>query len=289
MNLPRQLKRAIINADDFGFSPGISAGILRAHSEGVVTSTTITANMPAAGEAVGLLALAPRLGVGVHLNACQGPPLSEPARQRLANGDGQMALSAAALLRRLMLDPSLADAVAAEFEAQIRWTLDRGVTPTHLDSHRHIHALPAVFARVADLARRYNVRFIRAVDERVAGGWSSWPAAPLKQRLTSWMLRRWQRRAWRGHEDLRATTGLLGVAHTGVISADWLVRAAAEAREGTIELMVHPGLIDPAAAGLTRLRASREAELAALCDPRVREAFDKNQVELTHYGCLQPR
>ena len=92
-------KRVIVNADDFGFSAGISAGIIRAHREGIVTSTTVVANMPAAEQAVEMLADAPRMGVGVHLNACQGLPLSD-AGSALAGADGRMARSG----RQLDLD-----------------------------------------------------------------------------------------------------------------------------------------------------------------------------------------
>ena len=73
-------KRLIVNADDFGFSPGVTEGILRAHRQGIVTSTTIAANMPAAAAAAGRLAEARDLGVGVHLNVCQGPALSAEGR-----------------------------------------------------------------------------------------------------------------------------------------------------------------------------------------------------------------
>ena len=79
----------IVNADDFGLSAGVTEGILRAHREGIVTSTTILANMPAAEEAVRRLAEAPGLGVGVHLNVSQGPVLSAQG-EALADEDGMM-------------------------------------------------------------------------------------------------------------------------------------------------------------------------------------------------------
>ena len=75
MKLSANQKYVIVNADDFGFSMGISRGIIRAHLEGVCTSTTITANMPDAATAMELLKDAPELAVGVHLNISQGPPL----------------------------------------------------------------------------------------------------------------------------------------------------------------------------------------------------------------------
>ncbi|MCY2929480.1 MAG: ChbG/HpnK family deacetylase [Planctomycetota bacterium] len=174
-----QTRKAIINADDFGFSPGVTEGILRAHREGVVTSTTVMANMPGAGEALGRLAEAPALGVGVHLNACQGEPLS-PEGQALAQADGRMRRTATGLILACLARPRLLRAVEAEFDAQIRWLLDHGRRPTHLDSHRHVHAFSPIFARVVGLARRYDIRRIRWPQERLAG--AGWPAAPWRQR-----------------------------------------------------------------------------------------------------------
>jgi len=275
-------KRVIVNADDFGFSPGVSAGIVRACREGIVTSTTLTANMPAAGEALSLLAETPGLGVGVHLNACQGPPLSEPARALLADDDGQMNWTAPRLLRACLFSRRRAEAVAAEFEAQIQWALDHGIAPTHLDSHRHIHGWPAFFTRVTALAERYNIRFVRRPVEKLPGG--PWPRAPRKQRRVRWLLNLLE--PLRGPSERVVTTGTWGIAHTGAIDATWLTRAAASVPPGVTEWMVHPGQADDMPAGQTRLRAGREAELAALCDPAVADAFGAQGVELTHYGRL---
>ena len=68
-------RRLIVNADDFGLTPGVNAGILSAHHHGIVTSTTLLAT--AAIDAEQLAALRDSgLGVGIHVNLTLGRPLS---------------------------------------------------------------------------------------------------------------------------------------------------------------------------------------------------------------------
>src|SRR5438552_10820876 len=69
-------RQLLVNADDFGLSPGVNRGILEAHHAGLVTSTSIMANLPAADDGAALVGTAPRLEVGVHLNLTAGAPLS---------------------------------------------------------------------------------------------------------------------------------------------------------------------------------------------------------------------
>ena len=277
-------KFVVVNADDFGFSRGITEGILRAWRDGIVTSTTIAANMPAAAEAVDRLVEAPGLGVGVHLNVCQGPPLSEEGLA-LADGDGVMRSKATGLVLTCLRRPCLFAAVEAECDAQIRWVLDRGVRPTHLDSHRHVHGLPPIFLRVLRLARRYDIPFVRWHREVLPG--DGWPAVEAKQRRVRLLT-----------NLFGAVNGLLapsagharetwGVGHTGQIDVAWLVRAARAVRPGVTEIMTHPGIADDLDAAQTRLRASRLVELEALCDPAARDAFVRNHVKLAHYGQLR--
>jgi predicted glycoside hydrolase/deacetylase ChbG (UPF0249 family) len=275
-------KRLIVNADDLGFSPGVTEGILRAHREGIVSSTTVLANMPAAEAALARLGEAPGLGVGVHLNASQGPPLSGQAM--LAGEGGQMNFSAGGTLLRCALQPGFLAAIEREFDAQIRWVLDHGVRPTHLDSHRHAHAFGPLFARAAKLARRYGIPYLRWHREVLAG---RWPAAPPKQHRSRRMLNLFGQVNALIAPDLRGTGGTWGIAHTGFLDAAWLVRAIAALRPGVTEFMVHPGLVAGLDGSLTRLLASREEELRALCNPAVREALARHGVTLTHYGRLR--
>jgi len=278
--------RLIVNADDLGWSEGVNAGIFRAHREGIVTSATLAANMPAAEAALRAAADLPGLGVGIHLNACQGPPLSLRARGTLTGEEGTMNLTGPELIRRCLLHPRRTLwAVEAEFDAQAAWCFDHGLRPTHVDTHRHVHAWPAIFRLVVRLCRRYDIPFVRRHRERLRG--AGWPPAARKQRRISRALNWLGRRCRRLAPELVVTNGTLGVTHTGRIDAAFLLAAAAALEPGTTEIMTHPGLADDLPAEQSRLRESRRAELEALCEARVREAIAQRGIRLVHYGQLR--
>jgi predicted glycoside hydrolase/deacetylase ChbG (UPF0249 family) len=191
-----------------------------------------------------------------------------------------------ALIARCLVRPWLIGAVLAEFEAQIRWARQHGVRPTHLDSHRHVHAFPPLFAGTVGLARRYGIAFVRWPCERLPAG--DWPAPPDGQIRTARLLRALCAVNGAAVARPRATGGTWGIAHTGQIDAGWLLVAAAKLPRGTTEIMTHPGLPHDLDDRQTRLRQSRQAELEALCERRVAEAFRRNRLELVHYGHLRP-
>jgi len=240
--------------------------------------------MPAAEAALAERGEHPRLGVGVHLNACQGPALSRRGRAVLAGPAGLMNATGAALIRRCLLRPrrTLA-AVEAEFDAQIAWCLSRGLRPTHLDSHRHVHAWPAIFRLVASLCARYDIAFVRWHQEVCPAGAGP---APAKQRLVSRLLNGLGRRCRTIAPGRIATAGTLGVAHTGRIDVPFLLAAIDELHAAATEIMVHPGYGDDLSPDQTRLLASRRAETLALCDERVKQRIAARNVALVHYGQL---
>jgi len=87
-------KRIIINADDFGLCDRVNKAVAQAHTDGVLTSATIMANMPAAGEAVKTAKKLPDLSVGVHLNLSEGRAVSKDSCiDCLLNVDGCFAFS----------------------------------------------------------------------------------------------------------------------------------------------------------------------------------------------------
>ena len=69
--------KLIVNADDFGYSESISAGIMRAHRDGIVTATTLMTNAPHTSGAAKLARATPTLDVGVHLVVTFDRPLAD--------------------------------------------------------------------------------------------------------------------------------------------------------------------------------------------------------------------
>src|SRR5437763_15681833 len=97
------MKRLIVNADDFGFTRGVNAGILRASESGILTSTTLMANGDAFGEAVAMARANPRLGGGIHLVAVGGRPLAPVSGiEALADRDGWLPRTLTGLIERLI-------------------------------------------------------------------------------------------------------------------------------------------------------------------------------------------
>src|SRR2546422_8866289 len=147
-------RRLVVNADDFGFSAGVNRGILEAHAAGVVSSVSVLVNTPGWPDARDRLrAIGGTLGVGLHLNLTTGAPLttapSLTTPPPIARFHSLAALVARALTGRL--DPAH---VAAECVAQLARLREAGVRVTHIDSHRHVHALPGVWGVVIETARR---------------------------------------------------------------------------------------------------------------------------------------
>lgn len=137
------LKRLVVNADDFGFTSDVNAGILEAFERGIVRSTTLMANGAAFDDAVRLAREHPELDVGCHLMLVQAPGLPANLPELML-----------ALARRRIR-------VYDELAAQVRRMLDAGLRPTHLDTHKHTHLLPPVLEAVCRVAEEFRIPWVR--------------------------------------------------------------------------------------------------------------------------------
>src|SRR3989442_1762965 len=154
-------RRLIVNADDFGLTSGVSAGILAAYRHGIVSSTTVLAT--AAIDAKSVSALRDSgLGVGLHVNLTLGRPLS--GARSLVDSDGRFVRDA----RHAAARADVKD-VEREIEAQIEKFLALTKRPpTHLDTHHHVGFYSPVAETVLAAARRLGARmrsenaFVRA-------------------------------------------------------------------------------------------------------------------------------
>lgn len=155
--------RLIVNADDFGYSEAVNRAIMSGFESGLLTSTSIMANMPGFDHAVGLIQLHPVLQekVGIHLNLTEGFPLSQAlmACPTLCGENGRFAYDRDRSLFRLGRKER--EAVYEELQMQLERVLAAGIRPSHLDSHHHVHTEWAIAPLVCRLARSYGIRRIR--------------------------------------------------------------------------------------------------------------------------------
>src|SRR5438094_6852803 len=135
----------IVNADDFGRSDGIDNGIVRAHHEGIVTSTTFMTNAPSSPHAASLARATPTLDLGAHLVLTYARPLSNPAQIRsLVRKDGSFWRPSELLARPIDRSEAL-----TEYRAQYARARElAGREPTHVDTHHCIHYPPSLSCAV---------------------------------------------------------------------------------------------------------------------------------------------
>jgi len=151
----------IINADDFGYSSSVNTAILQAFDEGLVSSTTIMANMPAFEEACALAHERDLLShVGAHVVLTEGPPLTRQILRcrRFCDQAGYFSRRGG---KAFWLTRAERSAVGLEVRAQIERCRSQGLPLTHLDSHHHSHNEPAIGRIVASAAQEFGVARVR--------------------------------------------------------------------------------------------------------------------------------
>ncbi|MBB6146568.1 putative glycoside hydrolase/deacetylase ChbG (UPF0249 family) [Silvibacterium bohemicum] len=286
------MPRLILNADDFGLTPGVNQSIMELNRAGALTSATLMATArhftaAAAGSAGQSHAAKLPLGVGCHVVLVDGAPaspLSEIPELALSSGNFRPTLGS------FLIDLLRGSIPEAEIEleaiAQIRTLQAAGVRVTHLDTHKHTH----MFARVLrPLLRAAQICGVGAIRNPFEPQWSvaATPHAPLTRRMEVQLLRT-RRRYFMERvraAGLATTDGALGVLATGTLDAATLERLLTAMPEGTWELVCHPAYYDRELdAVATRLRESRAIEHAALLETVPRLAASLPKVELIHFG-----
>ncbi|WP_243525171.1 chitin disaccharide deacetylase [Bacillus pseudomycoides] len=228
--------RLIVNADDFGLTEGTNYGIIEGHVNGIVNSTTMMMNMPGTEHAVHLAKEHKSLGIGVHLVLTAGKPLLTDVPS-LVNADGLFHKQG--VVREGNINPK---EVEREWTAQIEKFLSYELTPTHLDSHHHVHGLPILYDVLERLAKKYNVPIRRCEQER----------------------------AVRPFSDV-----FYSDFYSDGVQEDYFVKLKERVEEGKIvEVMAHPAYIDPELVKRSSYVMDRVKELRILTESILPEGVE---------------
>ncbi len=284
------MRNLIVNADDFGLTAGVNRAIIEGHTRGVITSSTLMANMPAFDDAVQSALGCPSLGVGLHFNITQGRPVAAASRVgSLIDSRGEFWGTSAALLKRALAGGLNLEEVAIELRAQIEKAMNAGLRLTHVDSHKHSHALPQICETIIRAIGEYGVNAVRLPREHwrfdrdanslklIMQGAGAFGISQLC-RISETRLRK---------SGVKTPDFFFGIARTGHWTKPWLIDLIERLPDGSSELMCHPGYDDEDLGNArTRLRESRANELGLLTDPDVLARLKAEGIRLINFSNL---
>lgn len=294
----RPLRRVVFHADDFGMNRAVNDGILAAFRHGLLTSTSLLANAPAAEQACqswptlldelasGELAsseLRQSAGdagrpfdLGIHLNLTQGEPLTTAKfPSELLDPKGNFPGIGTLFIRLRSATPSQLERVEAELAAQIEWMCDHRHRPTHLNGHQYIEMIPQIAAMIPGLLQRFAISSVRVAYEGwlarnvlCRGDLKGWALALVKRHYAS------QFRTQMQSTNAQFADRFFGTAHAGRIDFKLVSRFLRQSSDSSLtEVGVHPAIgpqFDAVASNdpwFDPLGHLRPEELEWLCDP----------------------
>jgi predicted glycoside hydrolase/deacetylase ChbG (UPF0249 family) len=236
----------ILNADDFGLSPGSNNAVLQAYKAGFLKSVSICSNGEAFEPAVReILPRCPLLGIGIHLNIIEGKALT--GISPLTNAEGIFNNGFVQLMLKSG-DESILKDIEAEFRAQIEKLL-KYTKIDHIDSHVHTHAIPGIFKIALKLAVEFNIPYIRTQYEKAYFVPKVRKILTLKFPLNLVKIfllntfTRMNRKVLR-QTAIKTNDLIIGVGYTGMMdesTIEYGTKAAAKAKKvSLVETLIHP-------------------------------------------------
>jgi len=277
------LKKLIVNADDLGQSRSINKGIADCQRFGIVTSASLMVNMHDSVDAVRLLKNIPNIGIGLHLNLTFGPPVSSPQKIGSLVGEngqfigGTRVLSLPPDLRKsegirkvvdLMLEDFHKTVSKRDIETEMLAQFHRfmklvGRLPTHIDTHHHIHQLPEVLHHIITLAKDNDIP-VRQIDPNMVK-----------------ILRKSSIRTTDYFFDTMITEANRRRSHSL-----YLNEIISSLKDGTTEVLCHPGYSSEKLRKQTLYSNQRQVELECLCDSLLMKRIKDEGVQLITYDEL---
>jgi hopanoid biosynthesis associated protein HpnK len=268
------VRRLIVNADDFGRSSSINQAVIRAHREGILTTTSLMVNEPAFDEAVALAMENPRLGVGLHVTLMCGhaalPPEKIPG---LTNVRGEFSNDPVAAGFRYFFRRELREQLRQEIQAQFEKFRATGLPLDHVNGHLHFHLHPTVFAILMQCAEQLGVRHMRLTREPF---WMDVPLARGRRLYRAlhaaiFFLLSWSAQPVFRRKAIRHTHRVFGLLESDRVDEAYVQKLLAVLPPGDSELYSHPSLDE------------FKHEFDALVSPRVKALVTARGIQLIRY------
>ncbi|MEL0702682.1 chitin disaccharide deacetylase [Clostridioides difficile] len=240
------MTKIIINADDFGYCEAVNYGIISAHNNGIVRSTSMMANMPGVEHGVGLLKENKTLNCGVHMTLSCGRPLLSNLKT-IVDKDGFF-------IRRIteeIIEKMDCDEIYRELCAQIDRVKGLGIDISHLDSHHHIHTLVSLKSVIEKIVTKYNLP--------IRGGFEY-------------------------NLEYSKVVPLIDSFYKENVSEEYFIKNIDEIMKyDVVDIMSHPAFLDDYILNSTSYAIDRTKEHKILTSKKVKEFLEKNGLVISSY------
>lgn len=215
------MREIIVTVDDGGMHPAVNAALERCIPTGNVHRVSVMATGETCSEAVAVT-MAGGLKLAAHLDCCRGPFL-------LSGSDFPDSFG-----KWLRASEELAGKVRAEWAAQIEKILAAGGLITAMDSHRHLHHIPALSRVIISLAEEYGIHSVRSavLPDRLMRFPSGIKLDSMGKAFREKLL----------SAGLYTTDRMLGFGRSGKVSEKYLRKYSGACEEGSTELVMHPAV-----------------------------------------------
>ncbi len=246
------MKQLIINADDFGLSPPVNEGIIRAFEAGGITNATLMIKRPSTGEAVRFAKNNPSLPLGLHLDLDDllGGDKKDDERFNLDR------------IGAMLEEKSFLKTVESEIDGQIKAFKETGLELTHIDGHHHLHAIPRIFLLLIEKMADHGIKTVRLSQ---------------KFDLLKYPPIEWDDTFFK---EIKVLLKQKGIIYTDHFITGWQPYELQNMAHGVTELMTHPGTKEQ----------WRIDELTTLTSEEWTTALDEQGIVLTSFRKLaKPR
>ncbi len=305
-------RNLIVNADDFGKSPGNNQAVREAHRDGILTSASLMVNEEGFEEAVDIARRCPRLGTGLHLSLTCGRasrsstkhaapassigsltneyqagqpkrldkaqdwPTSKPVGNRLADALGNLDSNPVRAGIRYFFNRALRSQLRSEIDSQLERFMATGLNLDHLNGHLNIHLHPTVFEILLDAFRPEMRMGFRLTHDRfrlnARIARGNWGYRISHAIVFGLLSARARPRVQR--TAWRSTDSVFGLLQNARVDEDYIVDLLPRLPRGHSELYSHPFVPKP------------RHEFDALVSPRVRKMIDAENIRLIRYQDL---
>ncbi len=280
------MKQLIVNADDFGRHELINRAVERAFNRGCLRSATLMAGGIAFDDAVKVAKKISGLGVGIHFTlACGNPVLPPKEIPTLVTAEGIFHADYVAFLKLYLRGRISLAEVRAELAAQLEKIQRAGVKLTHVDSHQHLHHVPGIVKIVLELASSAGLRAMRVADAKLFDG----ELKTFGQFVGRFGLNSLAKfAAFHAHRKNFATPNhFAGIVAGEAVDENFMLKLIENLRDGTTEVMLHPGTDNKILQDFCQWNHDFEAELAAVTSPKVLAALEAENISAVNFAALR--